>query len=119
MDTVIERIKQPAPEPAFELLVHEEAPNLEGEEELLRVIAVAGMGVSDYRESVEKLSGFLSARHSKATEARARFYLGQAYYFRGQYREAMSEFVFSRGTYYVETQSWIDACLEKLASVKK
>ena len=117
VDTVIDRIKLPLTEPAFQLLVHEEAPNLEGDDETLQTIAVAATGSQDHKETVTKLHGFLSTRHSDGVEARARFYLGQAFYLRGQYREALIEFIFARGILYLETQPWIDVCLEKLYSV--
>ncbi len=102
----------------FELLPFDEGPNLEGEDAALQTIAVAA-GTGDYKASAESLNHFLSTRHSPATEARARFYLGQAYYLRGQYREALKEFVFANAAFYVETQPWIDACLEKLYTRNK
>lgn len=118
VDKVVTRIRHHEAELKFELLPFDEGPNLEGEDAALQTIAVAA-GTGDYKASAESLISFLSTRHSPATEARARFYLGQAYCLRGQYREALKEFVFANNALYVETQPWIDVCLEKLYTKNK
>ena len=42
----------------------------------------------------------------------------QAYFFRGQYRKAMMEFVFAEGEYYPDVQPWIEAALDRMAGAR-
>jgi len=69
-------------------------------------------------EKLEKdLRGFLSLHRSPAAEARAHFYLGQAYFFDKRPRDALLEFLLAEDSYFHESQPWEDACfgqLEKL-----
>jgi hypothetical protein len=118
VDTAIERLRRPDAQPAFTLLVHEQAPNLEGEDQALSAIALAAASATDQKDTVARLSDFLSVPHSVTATTRARFYLGQAHFLRGEYREALVELIFARSSFYVETQVWIDASLERLDSAR-
>jgi hypothetical protein len=116
VDNLIARIAQPPTPMAFELLPVDEASNLEGEDLLLQTIAKAAVAAPDAKETADKFSEFLQTSHGDKAEARARFYLGQSYFLHGQTREALLQFVFAQSQYYVETQKWINACLETLSA---
>ena len=69
---------------------------------------------NDMNGTQQKLLAFLSLPRAAALEAHARYYLGQSYYFQGQARAALLEFLQAQDSYYVETQPWIDATLARL-----
>ncbi|AEF80804.1 conserved hypothetical protein [Leadbettera azotonutricia ZAS-9] len=60
------------------------------------------------------LAGYLGLPRSSASEARARFYLGQCYYFLGQPRESLFEFLSAQPAYPDESAEWIQASLAAL-----
>ncbi|MBN2353161.1 MAG: hypothetical protein JXD23_11370 [Spirochaetales bacterium] len=118
IDSLIGRIQRPPKEMTFELLPVDEASNLEGEDLLLQTIVKASSEDPGTKETVDKIGDFLRTAHGDRIEARARFYLGQAYYLHGQVREALLQFVLAQRYYYVETQKWVDACLSSLETAK-
>ncbi len=87
-----------------------------GEEYALRSIVQGVFARKSWPEAQKQLSSYLSLSRSPAVEARARFYLGQAYYFSKQYREALFEFLMVQTQYYAEGQEWIQAILPRLQS---
>jgi TolA-binding protein len=88
-----------------------------GEEYPLRSIVQGAFAKGDWKSSVEELLRYLSLPRSRTSEARARFYLGQAYYFSGVPREALFEFLFVQSYYPEEAREWVQASLALL--VKK
>lgn len=57
---------------------------------------------------------YLSLPQTEQAEAKARYYLGQTYYFSGQYRDALLEFLCVRTLDPNEVDEWIDATLTAL-----
>ena len=82
-----------------------------GEESVLQTIVQGPIARREWQTAREQLIKYLSLPRSAATEARARFYLGQSYYFTGQNREALTEFMFVRDSYPNEAAEWIEAAL--------
>jgi hypothetical protein len=82
-----------------------------GEEAQLRAIVQGTFAKRNWQEARMELFNFLSLPRSPPAEARARFYLGQAYYFTGQNREALIEFLAVQSQYPEEVRDWIDAVL--------
>jgi hypothetical protein len=74
-----------------------------------------GFDSEDWNGLSEELEKFLRVDHTDTTESRARFYLGQSYFFRGQYRKAFLEFSIVREKYRVETDRWISVLYDRLA----
>jgi len=60
------------------------------------------------------LQHYLSQPRSGEIEGRARFYLGQALYYNGSYREALMEFLSFRSLNLPEANKWIDAVLSAM-----
>jgi hypothetical protein len=87
-----------------------EAPG-RGEESQLRAIVQGTFAKRNWQGARTELLDYLSLPHSPRSEARARFYLGQAYYFTGQNREALIEFLTVQSQYPEEVRDWIDAVL--------
>jgi hypothetical protein len=82
-----------------------------GEEGPLRVIVQEFFAKRDWQGVREELLQYLSLPRSPLAEARARFYLGQAYYFSGHTRDALFEFLMVQSRYPEEANDWINAAL--------
>ena len=85
-----------------------------GEDSALMRIVQGSFIKRDWRTAHDELQRYLALPHSAATEARARFYLGQTCYFSGKYREALVEFLFAQSLHPAETHVWIEATLAAL-----
>jgi hypothetical protein len=85
-----------------------------GEEYSLRSIVQGSFTRGDWKNTIEELLHYLSLPRSRTSEARARFYLGQAYYFSGAFREALFEFLFVQSYYPQEAGEWVQAGLAAL-----
>ncbi|MDR2515754.1 MAG: hypothetical protein LBC88_00040 [Spirochaetaceae bacterium] len=81
--------------------------------ELMRIVQNSFSG-QDWRTAQDELLRYLALPRSPATEARARFYLGQTCYFSGKYREALVEFLFIQARHPAEAHIWIEATLAAL-----
>jgi hypothetical protein len=69
---------------------------------------------SEWENAHIHLQHFLSQPRTKDIEIRARFYLGQALYFTGQFRDALMEFLVFRTHHPEEAASWIQAVLSAM-----
>ncbi|MDR1905271.1 MAG: hypothetical protein LBQ88_23695 [Treponema sp.] len=85
-----------------------------GEEYTLRSIVQDSFVKRDWIKARDELIRFLSLPRSSASESRARFYLGQAYYFSELYRESLFEFLLVEAQYPQEAAEWIQAVLARL-----
>lgn len=89
-----------------------------GEEYVLRSIVQGPFAKKEWEESAKQIVRYLSLSRSQKSEARARYYLGQAYYFTGRFPDALFEFLLAQSQYYAESQEWIDAVLPKLGDTE-
>jgi TolA-binding protein len=89
-----------------------------GAEYTLKKIVDGPFTAKDWAEAITALNGYLNIRRSAAVTSRARFYLGQAYYFAGNYRKSFLEFLFAENDLYTVAQPWINALFSKLTSEK-
>jgi hypothetical protein len=89
-------------------------PPAGGEEYALRSIVQGSFKNRDWPVCREEILQFLSLPRNAAAESRARFYLAQAYYFSGSYREALFEFLTVQSNYPDEAAEWIQAALAML-----
>jgi tetratricopeptide (TPR) repeat protein len=65
----------------------------------------------DWEGACINLQRYLSLPRSRDVEARARFYLGQTYYYTGNYKDALWEFLSYKSFSPVEAAGWIEAVL--------
>jgi hypothetical protein len=111
----IQKVSPPPPAPkkprAFK---RDLEPPAGGEESRLRTIVQGPFIQEDWQTAQTELLSYLSLPRSKLSEARARFYLGQAYYFSGNDREALFEFLMVQSHYPEEANDWIRAVLERI-----
>ena len=82
--------------------------SLEGAAYTLALILKEQFTKGEYKAAADSLESFLSIRREEAVDIAARYYLGQAYYFEGEYQKAFFEFLRSEERFYPEAQAWID-----------
>jgi hypothetical protein len=87
-----------------------------GEEYGLRSIIRDSFEKKDWERCRGELQRFLALPRSGNTEARARFYLGQCYYFLNLQRESLFEFLEANDSYPSESAEWIRAVLAILSN---
>jgi hypothetical protein len=87
-----------------------------GEDYSLRSIMKDSFAKRDWERCRDELQRFLSLPRSAGAEARARFYLGECYYFLNMPRESLFEFLSARDEYPEESAEWINAVLAALTA---
>jgi len=85
-----------------------------GEESALFQIITEYFVAFKWEEAMVSLQHYLSLPRSKDIEARARFYLGQTFYYTKKYRESLMEFLSIRPLHFAEASRWIDAVLSAM-----
>lgn len=85
-----------------------------GEEYSLKKILETSFSAKSWPDSIRLLSQFLTIRRTPQTTSRTHFYLGEAYYFTGNYRKALLEFLLAEDLYYNQSREWIQYVLEKM-----
>jgi hypothetical protein len=80
----------------------------------LKTIVQGSFANRDWPSTKNELLQYLSMPRSAEAEARARFYLGQSYYFTASAQEALFEFLMVQNTYEKEAAEWIQASLAML-----
>ncbi len=66
----------------------------------------------NYKESAAALQKFLSVNRSEQTTNRAAFYLAESQYFLGNYRSALTMFLFVENDYPLLCKKWINSTLD-------
>ncbi len=107
------RQAQPSRKPP-QVLQTDATPTPGGELGRLQEIVQGPFLNGDMTGAQQGLLDYLSLPRKPDLRAHARFYLGQVYYIQGRSRDALLEFLTSQDYYFKESQSWIDACLERL-----
>jgi len=82
-----------------------------GEESALFQIVMEHFINFEWENARIRIQHYLSLPRSREIEARARFYLGQTYYYTEKYREALMEFMSFKAHHPVEANNWIEAVL--------
>ena len=85
-----------------------------GEEYTLKQLLEESLIPGKWDHLIQSLQKFLSIRRSAETTARVHFYLGEAYYFTGDYQQALLEFLLSRDYYYNQSGEWIGYTMDAM-----
>ena len=101
-------------EPELQILPVDRVAGEDAAPTALRGAIGEAFAVRRWEVAVEALTDFLRIRRDSRVEARAHFYLGQCYYFLGEYRSAFLHFLFAEEAYYSDSQPWMTAILRKL-----
>lgn len=96
------------------VLPSEATPSPDSEEALLQSIVKGPFMSGDVPSAEGELLDFLSLRRAPGVQARAHYYLGQAFFFDKRPREALLEFLLAEDSYYHEVDQWKDACFSQL-----
>lgn len=120
-EAAIERLLERAPtgerrrpEPA--VLDHGEAAERSENEQTLRQIVRATVEPERWDNAVDYLGSFLARSLSRSEERMVFFYLGQAHYYRDEYRRAILYLLQANDDHYAESRPFIDAALIALAA---
>jgi hypothetical protein len=70
----------------------------------------------NWNASIKEFSQIITSTRNPVVEARARFYLGQSYYFAGTVKAALTEFLAVQSRFPDESAVWIQASLNKLSN---
>jgi hypothetical protein len=89
-----------------------------GEEYQIGRIVQDSFSGGNWEKAGEEFRRFLAFPRSPAGQYRARFYLGQVYYFSGNTREALFEFLAAGEQFPRECDPWVQAVLKKLESAE-
>jgi hypothetical protein len=107
----------PPMRPAPQVLRSDMTPSPSGQIARLQEVVQGPFLGGDMVAAQKKLGDFLSLPRAADIEARARFYLGQAYFIQGRERDALLEFLAAEDFFYEESQAWIAACFDKLEKI--
>lgn len=80
--------------------------NAIGDDYLLQMILKRSFFVGDYKKASEELVRFLSVNREKGASDRAYFYIGECYYFSGDYKTALEFFLHTQNIYKELTRKW-------------
>ena len=94
--------------PKPEVLPSDATPTPGGELGRLQDIVQGPFLGGDMAQAQQKLLDFLDLPANPGVSARARFYLGQVYFFQGQPRDALMEFLAARDFYFPQCEPWLD-----------
>lgn len=83
-----------------------------GDEYLLFEILKTYFIKKQYTESITALRKFLAQNRTKSVADRASFYLGESYYYTGNFPAALTRFLALEDTYPELTRRWIDSSLD-------
>lgn len=108
----------PAPDLEVQILDIDKAEAPVGESYLLFKILTNEFKEKNWEGAEKLILEFLTVRRSKPIEGRAYFYLGQARFFQGSYKDAFMAFLYAQDEYYAVSQPWIDATLTHLRTGK-
>jgi hypothetical protein len=87
-----------------------------GEEYNLKKILDTSFSSHTWNTAISDLNDFLAIRRTAETTARTHFYLGEAWFFSGNYRKALPEFLLSQDLYYNQANEWIQYTLDRMVS---
>lgn len=114
--SILSSVADPAfPEMKPTVLPADRAPGASADLQSLPSIAAGPLMQGRMADASQRLLDFLKVHRDPDTVSRTRFYLGQAYYFQGRFREAFLEFLSAQDMLYAAVQHWMDACYRQLA----
>jgi hypothetical protein len=101
----------PPPQKRPRVFARDLQPPAGGEESALMRIVQDIFARQEWDAARNELLYYLALPRSPETEVRARFYLGQTWYFTGRDREALAEFLLVQSLHAIEANEWISATL--------
>ncbi len=87
-----------------------------GDEYLLFEILKTSFIKKKYTDSIEKLKKFLAQNRNKQVTDRANFYLGESYYYTGNFPSALTYFLSLEETYPELSRKWTESTLDNFSA---
>ena len=101
------------PKPLEQYVFSEDVISPPGGDEYLLFDVLKGAFINRrWQEAAADLEKFLLQHRTKAVTDRANFYLGECYYFMGEYPKALNQFLLLHETYPVLTRKWSKSALD-------
>ena len=97
---------------------NEQTDNLYGEELILKDIIQDYFVKDYYKETILLLNGFLQLNRGKEITERSIFYLGEAYFYTGNYNQALKAFLLVQKSFPELTNQWIQQTLDMFSIPK-
>ncbi|MBN2739174.1 MAG: hypothetical protein JXR70_19505 [Spirochaetales bacterium] len=102
------------PQMEFQVLEIDRIAESTGAANQLHKMVFNKLNLSNMETLITQLNDFQKTKQSDEIKARVGFYLGQIYYFKGQYQKAILNFIQANDHHYTTVQPWMDACFSKL-----
>ena len=67
-----------------------------------------------WQNAEKQLGAFFNISRTDSVETRAHYYMGQAYFFQGKYKQAFFEFIMAQDDFYTEVQPWLERIYPEL-----
>ena len=83
-----------------------------GDEYLLFEVLRTSFIKKNYTKAIRDLNNFLAQNRNEKVAKRARFYLGESYYFTGDYKAALSKFLELQEDYPAVSRKWSESALD-------
>ena len=103
---------EPKPEKPEPVIINSEDFYSQRENIQLTVILSRYFFKEDWKNLELKLKDFIRNNRQNSLNKRASFYLGQCYFYQGNYNKSFMEFLTSSDSYYPESRKWMDNILQ-------
>ncbi len=118
LDEMLDRLTPTSPESLRpEILPEDTLPSPRGAEFTLRTILDAPFANMAWEDALLQLNNFLRLPLSSDIRSRALFYRAQCFYFTGDSKRALLEFLLARDAHFAEAEEWLDVILSNSAEI--
>ena len=118
LDEMLGRLTPTSPESLRpEILPEDTLPSPRGAEFTLRTILDAPFAHMAWEDALLQLNNFLRLPLSSDIRSRALFYRAQCFYFTGDSKRALLEFLLARDAHFAEAEEWLDVILSNSAEI--
>jgi len=117
VDSLLGSLPAQPPQPLSPVLLDADkapSPSAGGDEHALLAILSGPFAARDWNAAERALKDYLAIRRAVDLQTRARFYLGQCYYFEGNYRRSFMELLLVEDNFYSAVQPWLSSIFAKL-----
>ncbi len=96
------------------ILKQDKSPEAGSERAMLTEILNTDFITGNFESAMVKLQEYQKIKRNRELEASVHFYLGQIYYFLGEYNNSFTEFLFAEEYFYMASRPWIENLFRKL-----
>ena len=89
------------------IFVEDKMTEATGDDYILQMILKRTFFAADYKKAADELVRFLSANRAESAASRAEFYIGECYYFSGDYKKALEYFLKTQDVFVSLSRKWM------------